>query len=272
MQSEFCADSIKKYLPEGFDRLIFFEETDSTNEFCKREALNSGTFVIAASQSGGKGRSGRKFESKEGGIFPSLFLRPNIPSERLMCITGMAAVAALGALEDAAGVKCAIKWTNYIILNGKKLGGILTELCFDGGAPAVIIGIGINANNRGADFAWDSENKACSLFTELGHKTDLSALTASLVKHFDRLAADLEAGNIASYIEEYRRNCQTIGREVTLLWREGKSEFSQLGEHTQGFASDIDDTFGLIIQYPDGKSEILRSGEVSVRGQTGYIN
>ncbi len=269
MKGKFCAESIKKHLPDGFESLIFLPKTDSTNEFCKREALESGTFVVASAQSGGKGRLGRRFESKEGGIFLSLMIRPRISTKRLMCVTGMAAAAALRAIEETTGVKCNLKWINDVLMNGKKIGGILTEIQFESSTPTVIIGIGINVNNSASDFAWDTEGKAGSILTETDKETDLSLLTAALIENLTKLEGDLEADNISSYLGTYRERCSTLRREVTLTWRDSGSEFSQSGEGKAGYAEDIDDSFGLVVQFPDGKIETIRSGEVSVRGKNG---
>ena len=269
MNGEFCAESIKSHLPEDFGRLIFLDEVDSTNEFCKREALPDGAFVVAATQSGGKGRLGRRFESKCGGAFLSFCFSPKVPVDRLSCITGMAAVAVTRAVFDATGEKCSVKWVNDILLAGKKVGGILCETEFCGDTPKVILGIGINCNNTAQDFFWDEEKKAGSILTETGKTVDVSCLVASLAKHLEILRRDLEEGDFAPYLEEYRRLCTTLGRDVILLWRGGKSEFSQSGERAGGFAMDISDTFGLIVEYPDGTVEELHSGEVSVRGEKG---
>ncbi len=269
MSGNFSAESIKKYLPEDFDRLIFLDEVDSTNEFCKREALPDGTFVVAGKQNGGKGRMGRRFESKKGGVFLSYRFFPRASVDRFSCITGMAAVAVTRAIADVVGEVCSVKWVNDILLEGKKIGGILCETGFCGNAPAVILGIGINSNNPARDFAWDDEKKAGSILTETGKIVDLSHLAAALVLQLDILRSDFEEGNIAPYLEEYRRLCTTLGREVTLLWRGGNSEFSQSGERTVGVAMDISDTFGLVVKYSDGACEELHSGEVSVRGENG---
>ena len=269
MSGNFSAEGIKKYLPESFDRLIFLDEVDSTNEFCKRDVLPDGTFVVAATQSGGKGRLGRRFESERGGVFLSFCFSPKVPAERLACVTGMAAVSVTRAVFDVTGEKCSVKWVNDILLSGKKIGGILCETEFCGDAPKVILGIGINCNNSARDFLWDEEKKAGSILTETGKTVDVSCLVASLAQHLEILRGDLEEGNFAPYLEEYRRLCTTLGRDVTLLWRGGKSEFSQSGEHAGGFAMDISDTFGLVVEYSDGTSEELHSGEVSVRGDSG---
>ncbi len=269
MSGNFCAESIKKYLHPEFDRLIFLDETDSTNEFCKRKDLPDGSYVVAAAQTGGKGRMGRRFESKEGGVFLSFRFSPKIPADRLACITGMAAVAAARAIFESAGERCAVKWVNDILLEGKKIGGILCETEFCGNMPAVVLGIGVNVNNPAKDFAWDAEKKAGSILTETGKSTDLSRFAAALIERFELLRRHLENGNIAPYLEEYRRICITLGHEVTLLWRNGSREFSQSGEWSRGFAEEISDTFGLIVEYPDGARQELFSGEVSVRGEDG---
>lgn len=269
MSDNFCAESIKKHLHEGFDRLIFIDETDSTNEFCKREYLPDGTFVVATKQRGGKGRMGRRFESNAGGVFLSFRCTPKIPADRLSCITGMAAVAAVRAIFETADERCSVKWVNDILLEGRKIGGILCETEFCGDMPTVILGIGVNVNNSAVDFEWDKEKKAGSILTVVGKETDLSCLTAALIERFDLLRYDLENDNIDPYLEEYRRVCTTLGHEVTLLWRDSSKEFSQDGQRARGFASDIGDTFGLIVKYPDGTCEELFSGEVSVRGADG---
>ncbi len=269
MNGEFCGESIRSHLPDNFDRLIFLDEVDSTNEFCKRKALHDGTFVVAATQNGGKGRLGRRFESKRGGVFLSFCFSPKVSSERLSCITGMAAVAVTRAVFDVTGEQCSVKWVNDILLGGKKIGGILCETEFCGEMPKVILGIGINCNNPERDFLWDEENKAGSILTETGKNVDVSWLVASLSKHLEILRRDLEKGNISPYVQEYRSMCTTLGRDVTLLWRGGDSEFFQSGERTVGVAMDISDTFELVVEYSDGTCEELHSGEVSVRGSDG---
>ncbi len=114
------------------DRIVVLDEVDSTNTEAKRLALKSapdGTVVISDHQTGGRGRQGRSFSSPAGqGVYLTVLLRPNCTAQQLGLLTVMAAVAVCDAVEAACGVRPGIKWTNDLVLGGKKLCGILTEL------------------------------------------------------------------------------------------------------------------------------------------------
>ena len=118
-------DTIEKHLAVECPQLDCFELIDSTNSFLKRTALDGaphGSVAVANSQSAGRGRLGRSFQSPpDRGIYLSVLLRPNLPGEAVMCATGMAAVAVSRAVRRVTGVQVGIKWTNDLVLNGKKL-------------------------------------------------------------------------------------------------------------------------------------------------------
>ena len=158
----------------------------------------------------------------------------------------MAAVAVCGAVERAAGVRPGIKWTNDLILGGRKLGGILTELSLEGetGRPEyLIIGVGLNVRQRAEDFPPEVADVATSLAAQ-GYEVSRAALAAALIEAFGR------------------RDCVTLGREVRLLWSE---------EQERGLALDVDGQFGLVVRWADGTETTVRTGEVSVRGLYGYV-
>ena len=131
------------------DMFHYLPETDSTNVQLKamaRQGAPHGTVVIAGRQTGGKGRLGRTFHSPENaGVYLSILIRPNCAPGQLMHLTCAAAVAMCDAIEQAAGIRAGIKWTNDLVYGKRKLGGILTELGFspDGKVDWVIVGIGI---------------------------------------------------------------------------------------------------------------------------------
>ncbi len=243
------------------------EEIDSTNSYLKREALAGaphGTVAVANCQSAGRGRMARSFQSPPGkGVYLSVLLRPQLPPGELMGVTGMAAVAVCRAVERAAGVRPKIKWTNDLVLNKRKLCGILTELALEGETQmtqSLVIGAGVNAGHTAEDFGPQVAEMATSLAQE-GYAVSRPALAAAMVEEFYRLSDSL-GGDIGEWVEAYRQDCVTLGRRVQLLWADGKSEAEAL---------DIDSEFGLIVRMPDGSKTTVRTGEVSVRGLYGYV-
>lgn len=249
--------------------LYCFESIDSTNSFLKRAAAEGapdGAVAVADEQTAGRGRRGRSFSSGPGrGVYLSALLRPQLAPENILPLTALGAVAACDAVERTCGVRPQIKWTNDLVLNGKKLSGTLTELSLEGESGALqyaVIGIGINCGNTREDFPPELRDMATSLFLETGRRVQRAALAAALIEELDRLYAALQSGRTADYLAAYRRDCLTLGREVQLLWQDAKEKVTAL---------DVDDQFGLIVRREDGTVETIRTGEVSVRGLYGYV-
>ena len=241
-----------------------FESVDSTNSYLKRiaaEGAPDGAVAVADEQTAGRGRRGRSFSSSPGrGVYLSALLRPQLAPEKILPLTALGAVAACDAVERTCGVRPQIKWTNDLVLNGKKLSGTLTELSLEGESGALqyaVIGIGVNCNN-----ASELRDVATSLYLETGKRVQRAALAAALIEELDKLYAALQSGDTASYLTAYRRDCLTLGREVQLLWQDVKEKVTAL---------DVDDQFGLVVRRADGTVETIRTGEVSVRGLYGYV-
>ena len=244
------------------------EEVDSTNSYLKREALAGApdsTFAVAECQRAGRGRLGRSFQSPAGkGIYLSGLFRPALPAEALVPVTAMTAVAMCDAVEAVCGLRPQIKWTNDLVLHRRKLGGILTEMALEGESGAVeslVVGVGINISQVPADFSPEVAAMATSLSQELGRPVPRAALAAAMLAALKRVMGDL-GGDPGPWLEQYRRDCITLGREVQLLWQEGRE---------LAFAEDIDRQFGLVVRYADGRRAVIRSGEASVRGLYGYL-
>ena len=221
---------------------------------------------VADEQTAGRGRRGRSFSSGPGrGVYLSALLRPQLAPEKILPLTALGAVAACDAVERTCGVRPQIKWTNDLVLNGKKLSGTLTELSLEGESGALqyaVIGIGVNCNNASEDFPPELREVATSLYLETGKRVQRAALAAALIEELDKLYAALQSGDTASYLTSYRRDCLTLGREVQLLWQNVKEKVTAL---------DVDDQFGLVVRRADGTVETIRTGEVSVRGLYGYV-
>ena len=248
--------------------LEVFATIDSTNNYLKRESGNlpDGAAAVADQQTGGRGRLGRNFASPEGkGIYYSVLLRPDLPPAEAVNLTAYVAVAVCNGIEEATGVRPQIKWTNDIVMNGRKVCGILTEMAIEGETAAlqyIVTGIGVNVNQTAED--WPEELKAIagSIAQAVGHPVHRGRLAACLLNALDQVYLDWLAGNHASYLEQYRKDCLTVGREVKLLRSGGEEIATAIG---------IDDKFGLIVRHPDGREETVTSGEVSVRGLYGYV-
>lgn len=248
--------------------LEVFKTIDSTNNYLKREAarLPSGTVAVADEQTGGRGRRGRTFQSPPGvGIYLSALVRPELPPARALNFTAYVAVAVCEGIEAATGLRPQIKWTNDIVLHGRKLCGILTEMSIEGESGILqylITGIGVNVNQQEADFPEDIRAMAGSLAMMKGEPVRRGRLAAEIINALDAMYA-LWLRQDPSYLDRYRSRCLTLGQDVQLLHPDGTVE--------AGFAEDIDDQFGLIVRFPDGSRRTVTSGEVSVRGLYGYL-
>lgn len=249
------------------DRFQFFPSIDSTNDRLKllaRKGAPHGTVLIADRQTGGHGRRGRSFLSPEGvGIYLSILLRPACPPAELMHLTCAAGVAMCDAVERSAGFRPGIKWTNDLVYEKRKLGGILTELILSpqGGVDCAIIGIGINCCQRPGDFPPEIRDIAGSLAMITGAEIDRSRVAAAMMDALWEMDGGLLTGK-AALLDRYRRDCVTLGQEVSLVRGE---------EIRHGKALDIDSQGALVVEFAPGQAEAVNSGEVSIRGMYGYV-
>jgi len=249
--------------------LVCFERIDSTNAYLKRAASQGapdGTVAVADEQTGGRGRRGRGFLSLPGkGVYLSVLLRPPLEPGRMLPLTGFVAVAVCSAVERVAQVRPQIKWTNDLILGGKKLCGILTELSVEGESGAlqyVVLGVGVNVAHTREDFTGELADIATSLAIETGRTVSRAALAAAMIEELDALYSALLRGETRPWLDAYRRDCLTIGREVRLLWQDEQEKVRAVG---------VDDDLGLEVVREDGTRDVIRTGEVSVRGLYGYV-
>ena len=249
--------------------VVCLDTVDSTNSEVKRRAANGaveGLAVISDEQTAGRGRRGNAFQSLKGkGLFCSVLLRPQVALDALSQLTAWTAVAVCRAIEACCGLTCGIKWTNDIILDGKKLCGILTELEFEAesaAAVAVVVGVGVNVGQTEADFGSDLSPIATSLTQALGRPVRRAELAVHLLTALDEMYAAFPQGK-NEYLAEYRRRCVTTGHEVALVRPDGGRE--------PAFAQEVDDDFSLVCRLPDSSTRTVTAGEVSVRGLLGYV-
>ena len=231
------------------------DETDSTMLDAKahRDVATRAVF-IADSQTRGRGRLGRSFISESGiGLYMTLMFTPDGKMSDTVSVTAYTAVVLRRVIEDLVGINSSIKWVNDIVVNGKKLAGILTEgiLSTDGASlERVLVGIGINVhgsilNEEIKDIATTIESSGGAITRE--------ALAAGIIELFYSGLSTLAS---RPFVDEYRENSSVIGKNVTVI--KPTCTYS-------AFVEGITDSCELILSLPGGKKEILSTGEVSVR-------
>lgn len=262
--------SVLNHLPREYpwaDRFHYFHEIGSTNDYLTalaRQGAPHGTVLLADHQACGRGRLGRSFDSPHGmGIYMSILLRPSCAPADLMHLTCATGAAMCNTLEKAVGIRPGIKWTNDLVLGRRKVAGILTKLGLapDGKVDWVIVGIGLNCRQTQSDFPPELRETAGSLRMVLGHDLDRAPIAAAMMAGLWQMSDEL-LRNRAKILEQYRKDCITIGQDISLVRGE---------EVRYGKALDVDELGALVVRFPDGTVEAVNSGEVSVRGMYGYV-
>lgn len=243
------------------DRTVVLDTVTSTNAVAAELAAQGaphGTVVLADHQTAGRGRLGRTFSSpKAMGIYCSVVLRFTKAAEDLFHITPLAAEAVRRAVVETTGLAPQIKWINDLILDNRKLCGILTQLqTGKDGETVAVLGIGLNCSQQAQDFPESLRETAISLAQKLGQPVEREAIAGAILRQLWQL---LETGD---WQDDYRRHCVTLGADVQLL---------QGDTCRQAHADDMDDSGALWVTLEDGSKERVFSGEVSVRGLGGYV-
>ncbi|WP_160679692.1 biotin--[acetyl-CoA-carboxylase] ligase [Clostridium sp. C8-1-8] len=258
---------LKPYLKNSnlIKDIIYFESIDSTNTYAKKVANDAldGTLVIAEEQTLGKGRFDRVWVSpKYKGIWSSIILKPDIDPILVTRITQIAAASVYLAISKQ-GLSPKIKWPNDIVLNDKKIGGILIEMsCEMSQINYIVVGIGLNINLDQEDFPEEVMDKATSLKLEASKNIERKVILADIIKNFETLYRDfLISGSIGSALEICKTNSSILGKDIKILHR---------GTETYAKATDLNEDGNLIVTYEDGSIKPLFSGEVSVRGINSY--
>ena len=246
--------------------LRYYETIDSTNLEIRRlaeEGAPHGTTAVAEEQTSGKGRRGRSWLGKAGcGIWMSFLLRPQIAVENSSMLTLITALAVEKAVGEETGLQCQIKWPNDIIVNGKKLCGILTELSAQmDELNYVVVGIGINANMQ--EFPDDLRDKATSLRIETGETVKRASLAARVLKYFEAYYEKfIKTEDLSAFADEYNRLLIHMNRKIRVIRGSGEDFYISRG---------INDKGELMVEDDAGKKSVVLSGEVSVRGVLGYV-
>lgn len=257
---------IREMLHEREKSLVLRVEKslDSTNTELKRLAVageQRDMVLLAEEQKKGRGKEGRDFFSPaETGLYLSILLHPHLYADQAILLTTAAATAVARAIEKVTGKTALIQWVNDIWVNGKKAGGILTEVSAsleDGKLEYVIIGIGIHVQQPKEGFPEELSKTAGTVLTGGCSQENLrNRMAAEILNYFMEYYRKLP--DIA-YLEEYRKRCFVLGKEICICTR---------GIYVKAKALDLDDSCRLLVQYEDGKKEYLSGGEI-VTGEYG---
>ena len=244
----------------------YFEVIDSTNQYAKKAAEDGapeGLLVIGDEQTAGKGRSGRHWTTPRGtAIAMTILLRPKIAADRIAMTTLVMGLAVTEAVRELYGVPAGIKWPNDVVIDGKKICGILTEMTTDMVSVSyIVVGTGINANVD--EFPEELKDTAVSLKMVLGHEINRAELIVSVMKHFEYYYEQfLAAGDLSAVMDRYNELLLNRGRAVRVL---------EPGNEYTGVAEGIDSLGELLVRQEDGTVSRVYAGEVSVRGIYGYV-
>lgn len=249
-------------------KLFFLEETGSTNMDAKQlaeEGESHGTLVVAKKQNSGRGRRGRTWHSPEGSaVYMSLVLKPDFAPDKASMLTLVMALSVAEAITELTGLEAKIKWPNDIVVQGKKVCGILTEMSAEMDyIHYVVIGVGINTNQNQSEFEEEIRQTATSLKIESGQPISGAAIIERVMFCFEKnYDIFVIKQNLADFKQAYQTHLVNLNAEVKVL--------DPKGEYT-GIARGIDETGELLVERENGEIEAVYAGEVSVRGLYGYI-
>ena len=245
--------------------VVYYPETDSTNIRIRHlgdEGAPHGTLAVADRQTAGRGRRGRTWESPGGScIYMSILLRPDLAPGKAPMLTLVMACGVAEGIMDCADVKVQIKWPNDIIVSGKKLAGILTEMSTQVDyINHVTVGVGINVNVQ--NFPEEIQT-ATSLLSETGTQTKRAPVIAAVMKHFEEnYKIFMQTEDMSGLMKKYSSLLVNQDREVLILEKDAEYK---------AYAEGINQKGELVVRREDGTVENICAGEVSVRGVYGYV-
>jgi BirA family biotin operon repressor/biotin-[acetyl-CoA-carboxylase] ligase len=257
-KSEILKDLNTTYIGK---ELYVYREVDSTNTVAKFLSMNdveNGTVVISEKQTHAKGRSGKSWESPLGGVWLSVILKPNVDQSKFPLITLSTGVAVAKTLEKIGVENPEIKWPNDIIINGKKVCGILTEAVAKfNTVENVIIGVGIDANLDISQFPEELQSGTTTLKEELKRECNENTLIKIFLEEFEKICELFNQEGYEDILKEWRKRSYSIGKIV-----EVREPFNA---NYDGYVVGINKEGALIVEKIDGTLKKVISGECSIK-------
>ncbi len=244
------AESIRSVLPEELIRwkVVYHAATDSTQnralELFRRDG-QGGILIITDAQTAGRGRLSNRWIAPIGDALTfSLILLSGHAPGHLPLITFAVALSVCDAMRRMLGLDPDVKWPNDVLLSGRKVCGILTETVRDAaGNHGVVVGIGVNVNQRRSAFLGDLKDTATSLFIELGHGVDRLSLLGEIMRSFEENYFLYQKGEVQEIIRRWKNYSSMLGRRVSLMTTEGEISGSVL---------DLEDSGALVLRLDTG--------------------
>jgi BirA family biotin operon repressor/biotin-[acetyl-CoA-carboxylase] ligase len=244
--------------------IFLFNELDSTQDYAmtlpNSESLH-GTIVIAKKQNMGKGRIGRTWISPEGGLWMSIIFRPNFSVDNIIFIQFIGALAIANAIREITKIDCKLKWPNDVLINEKKVCGILVDVNLENENKKIVMGIGLNANIDSSsinNFLNDANIKATTLKDECGNDIDLLFLIKSILEKLEHYYdALLSRGKTSEIIDSWKEKSDMFGKKAIVYDR---------NEKFMGHVIDIDQNGALVMKLTDGSvKNIIYYSNVSIQ-------
>ena len=239
-------------------RVLFSRKIKSTSDWAKKLAkigAEEGTVTVAETQTAGRGRLGREWVSPRGGLWFSIVLQPKLKAREAAKLVFVASLAAAEVLHQKYGLRTETKWPNDVLVDGKKICGILAEMSTEGEkVNFVVLGIGVNANFRADDVLPESvKAHATSIEKEFGKKISLESLLEELLERMETVYGGYLERGFAPLLEEWKRFAEFLGRKVIIANQE---------ERLNGLALDVDIDGALILKLDDGTMKRIFAGDL----------
>lgn len=237
--------------------IVLKGSVESTNDLTKtlaQKGAADGTVVLADSQTQGRGRRGREWSSEANvGIYLSILLHPTLSPEQAHQITLVAGVGLIEAINTFSQTRAVLKWPNDVLINNKKVAGILTEFYQGGDHNGIILGIGVNVNN--SRFPVELQHIATSLAMENSGSLDKLPIIAAIINNIEKEYWRFMDGEFPTIIDEWNQNSDIFGRHISL----------SLGEQTfYGTAMKLDEEGQLVLETETGEEVAFDSGEITL--------
>ncbi len=241
-------------------KIYAFWSIGTTNDFAYLRATQDepeGALVIAEKQERGRGRKARTWDSQFGkGLWFSIILRPDLPSNKSGLIPYLAGVSVAQAVEKIIGLRPDLKWPNDLLLNGKKFCGILSDVQFDNGNIAfIILGIGVNVNHNPAEWSAEVNDLATSLRIESNRRIDRAEMLAEILACLERNYEKFKADGMGEILNQWKQRCPTFKKNITVLQEKQK---------LTGLFFDLDEEGCLVLKANDGKMIKIITGDIII--------
>ncbi len=242
-------------------RIHHLEDVESTNRVARELVLDGAgedLVVVAGTQSKGRGRLDRSWESPEGGLWFSIILRPDIEPDMVPSLNIIGALSVARVLRNDYDMDARVKWPNDVRVEGRKICGILSEM-FRGrsGDMFLVIGIGLNANIDVSCFSKDIRVRTTSIKNERGVEVDLDTLLNSILTQFGTLCSDMFSGGFPAVLSEHRSLVESIGSRVRVRPVPPEEAF-------EGIAVGMDRRGALVVELDDGRNRCVLEGDVDL--------